>query len=215
VGKVHLEKDKMIPRQVLQISVFILGTFLVVLGGCAGTSPPSNFYVLSSLPESAAGTQSDTDESRIAIGIGPIKLPEYLDRSQIITRISPNELRVAAFDRWAENLKSSFPRILMENLATLLNTDQVALYPWRNSATVKYQVIVDVVQFDAEKGGDAVLIVRWTLLEGSGEKVLQRKKSIFSKPLHSNDYQSIVSAQSQTVIEFSREIAEAIKAFSP
>ena len=127
----------MIPRQVLQIAVFILGAFLVVLGGCAGTSPPVNLYVLSSLPQSAADTQSDPEESKIAIGIGPIKLPEYLDRSQIITRISPNELRVAAFDRWAENLKSSFPRILMENLATLLNTDQVALYHWRNSATIQ------------------------------------------------------------------------------
>jgi uncharacterized lipoprotein YmbA len=205
----------MITKYIMPITVFILGASLVVLGGCAGTSPPSNFYVLSSLPESAAGTQSDTDESKIAIGIGPIKLPEYLDRSQIITRISPNELRVAAFDRWAENLKSSFPRILMENLATLLNTDQVVLYPWRNSATVKYQVIVDVVQFDAENGGDAVLIARWTLLEGIGEKVLHRKKSIYKKHLPSDDYQSIVSAQSQTVIEFSREIAEAIKTIAP
>jgi uncharacterized lipoprotein YmbA len=204
----------MITKYVLQISVSILGAFLVVLGGCAGTSPPANFYVLSSITESAAAPAPVGNESSMAIGVGPVNLPDYLDRSQIVTRSSPNELKVAAFDRWAENLKSSFPRILMENLATLLNTDQVALYPWRNYATVKYQVIVDVVQFDAEKGGDAVLIARWTLLEGSGGKVLKRKKSNFSKSLHSNDYQSIVSAQSQTVIEFSREIAEAIKAIS-
>ena len=204
----------MITKYVLQIAVFTLGAFLVVLGGCAGTSPPSNFYVLSALPQSAAGTPSDKDEGKIAIGIGPVVLPEYLDRSQIITRISPNELRVAAFERWAESLKNSFPRILMENLATLLNTEQVTLYPWRKSAPVKYQVIVDVVQFDAERGGDAVLIARWTLLEGRGEKILQKEKSVFRKPLDSNDYQSIVSAQSQTIIELSHKIAEAIKAFS-
>ncbi len=198
----------------MQIAVFIMSAFLVVLVGCAGTSPPSNFYVLSALPQSAAGTQSDSDKSRVAIGIGPVELPEYLDRSQIITRISPNELRVAAFERWAENLKSSFPRILMENLATLLNTNQVVLYPWRKSAPVKYQVMVEVVQFDAERGGDAVLIARWTLLEGRSEKILQKEKSVFRKPLDSNDYQSIVSAQSQTIIELSHKIAEAIKAFS-
>jgi uncharacterized lipoprotein YmbA len=214
VGKVLLEKDKMMTKYVLQIAVFTLGAFLLVLGGCAGTSPPSNFYVLSALPQSSAGTPSDKDKGKIAIGIGPVELPEYLDRSQIITRISPNELRVAAFERWAESLKSSFPRILMENLAILLNTDQVVLYPWRKSAPVKYQVIVDVVQFDAERGGDAVLIARWTLLEGRGDQILQRKKSVFRKPLNSNDYQSIVSAQSQTIIELSRKIAEAIKAFS-
>ncbi len=204
----------MIPRQVLQISVFILGAFLVVLGGCAGTSPPSNFYVLSSLPESAAGKQSDPDESRIAIGIGPVKLPEYLDRSQIITRISPNELRVAAFDRWAEPLKSSFSRILMENLATLLNTDQVALYPWRKSIPVEYQVVVNVVRFDASPGGNAVLIARWNLVSNGGDKIHVIKKSTFRKTTVSNDYEAMVSAQSQTIIEFSREIAAAIKAVS-
>jgi uncharacterized lipoprotein YmbA len=214
VGKVHLEKDKMIVKSVMQIIVFTLGAFLLVLGGCAGTSPSADFYVLSALSQSSTGSQSERDEKNIAIGIGPVKLPEYLDRSQIITRTSPNELRVASFDRWAEPLKSSFPRILMENLATLLNTDQVALFPWRRSEAVGYQVMVDVVQFDAERDGDAVLIARWTLLEGSGEKVLKRKKSIFRKSLASNDYQSIVSAQSQTIIELSREIAEAIKAFS-
>ena len=205
----------MTTKHVLQIAVFTLAAFLVVLGGCAGTTPPSDFYVLSALPQSSAQTRSDGDESRIAIGIGPVKLPEYLDRSQIITRTSPNELKVASFDRWAEPLKSSFPRILMENLATLLNTDQVALYPWRKSASVEYQVVVDVVQFDAENGGDAVLIARWTLLEGRSEKILKRKKSIFRKTLHSNNYRSIVSAQSQTVIELSREIADTVKTFSP
>jgi uncharacterized lipoprotein YmbA len=215
VAKVHLEKDKMKSLPVLQITMFTLGTFLVILAGCAGTSPPSNFYVLSALPESKAGRQSDGGESKIALGIGPVILPEYLDRSQIITRTGPNALKLAAFDRWAEPLKSGFPRILLENLATLLNTDQVVLYPWRKSVSVEYQVMVDVVRFDAENGGNAVLIARWTLLEGIGEKVLHKKKSIFKKPLPSDDYQSIVSAQSQTVIEFSREIAEAIKTIAP
>ena len=205
----------MITKSVMQITSFTLGVCLAILGGCAGTTPPSDFYILSALPQSSAQTRSDGDESRIAIGIGPVKLPEYLDRSQIITRTSPNALKVASFDRWAEPLKSSFPRILMENLATLLNTDQVALYPWRKSASVEYQVLVDVVQFDAEKGGDAVLIARWTLLEERSEKILKRKKSIFRKTLQSNNYRSIVSAQSQTVIELSREIAESIKAIAP
>ena len=112
----------MMTKYILQITALVVAGIAMGLGGCAGMSPPSNFYVLSTLPESAAGTQSDGDESKIEIGVGPVKLPEYLDRSQIITRISPNALKVAAFDRWAEPLKSSFPRILMENLATLLNT---------------------------------------------------------------------------------------------
>ncbi|MBW2412733.1 MAG: membrane integrity-associated transporter subunit PqiC [Deltaproteobacteria bacterium] len=204
----------MIARQVLQIVVFTLGAFLVVLAGCAGTSPPSNFYVLSTLPESAAETRSDGDLNRIAVGIGPVILPDYLDRSQIVTRTSPNELKVAAFDRWAEPLKSSFPRILMENLAILLNTDRVAVYPWRKAIPIEYQVVVDVVRFDASPGGNAVLVARWSLLGNGGDKLHLIKKSTFRKTTGSKDYEAMVSAQSQLVIELSREIAAAIKAIS-
>lgn len=204
----------MIPRQVLQIAVFTLGAFLVVLGGCAGISPPSNFYVLSSITESAAAPAPAGNESMIAIGVGPVNLPDYLDRSQIVTRSSPNELKVAAFDRWAESLKSSFPRVLTENLSALLNTNQVAVFPWRKAIPVEYQVIVDVVQFDAESGGNAVLIARWSILGDGGDKMYMIKKSTITVSTNTDDYAELVSAQSQTLAEFSREIAEAIKAIS-
>ncbi len=205
----------MIPRQVLQIAVFTLGAFLVVLGGCAGTSPPANFYVLSSITESGAAPTSVGNESGIAIGVGPVNLPDYLDRSQIVTRSSPNELKVAAFDRWAESLKSSFPRVLTENLSALLNTNQVAVFPWRKAIPVEYQVTVDVVQFDAESGGNAVLIARWSILGNGRDKMYVIKKSTITVSTSTDDYAELVSAQSQTLAEFSREIAEAIKAISP
>jgi uncharacterized lipoprotein YmbA len=190
------------------------GAVLMVLTACAGTSPPANFYVLSSLPESAAGTLPTGDKTRLAIGIGPVNLPDYLDRSQIVTRISLNELKVAAFERWAEPLNSSFPRILMENLAMLLNTDQVAVYPWRSAIPIEYQVVVDIIRFDASPGENAVLIARWSLLGNGGNNLHVIKKSTFRKTIDSNDYAAMVAAQSQTVIEFSREIAAAIQAIS-
>ncbi|MHC4477807.1 MAG: PqiC family protein [Planctomycetota bacterium] len=201
----------MISKHIMQITGIMMGAVLIVLGGCAGTSPPANFYVLSPLPDSAAGTQPAGDESSIAIGIGPVNLPDYLDRSQIVTRVSPNALKVAAFDRWAEPLKSSFPRVLMENLAILLKTDQVTVYPWRKAIPVTYQVVVDVVRFDASPGENAVLVARWSLFSRGGDKLHVMKKSTFTKTTGSNNYEAMVSAQSQTIIEFSREIAAAIK----
>jgi uncharacterized lipoprotein YmbA len=204
----------MMTKYVLQIAAIVIAAIAMGLGGCAGTSPPANFYVLSSITESAAASAVVGNESRIAIGVGPVNLPDYLDRSQIVTRSSPNELKVAAFDRWAESLKSSFPRVLTENLSALLNTNQVAVFPWRKAIPVEYQVIVDVVQFDAESGGNAVLIARWSILGDGGDKLYVIKKSTFTVSTNKDDYAELVSAQSQTLAEFSREIAEAIKAIS-
>ena len=205
----------MITKKVSQIAVIVIAAIAMSLGGCAGTSPPANFYVLSSINEPAANPAPAGNESRMSIGVGPVKLPEYLDRSQIVTRSSPNELEVAAFDRWAEPLRSSFPRVLTENLSALLNTNRVSVFPWRNTISVKYQVMVDVVQFDADARGNAVLVARWGILGDDGNKMYMIKKSNITVPTNSDDYTQLVSAQSQALAEFSREIAVAIKEISP
>ena len=204
----------MMTRYVLQIAAIVVLAIVMGLGGCAGTSPPANFYVLSSITESGTAPAPVGKESRIAIGVGPVNLPDYLDRSQIVTRSSPNALKVAAFDRWAESLKSSFPRVLTENLSALLNTNRVAVFPWRKAIPVEYQVMVDVVQFDAESGGNAVLIARWSILGNGGDKLYVINKSTITVSTNTNDYAELVSAQSRTLAEFSREIAKAILAIS-
>jgi len=89
-----------------RFTVITLICSLTVLGGCASTEP-SRFYILHSLSGSEAETQIAAAENGVAIGIGPIELPEYLDRPQIVTRLSKNELQLAEFDQWVEPLNWS------------------------------------------------------------------------------------------------------------
>jgi uncharacterized lipoprotein YmbA len=67
----------------------------------------------------------------MTIGIGPVTLPKYLDRPQIVTFTSPYALNVVEFDRWAEPLESTFVRVLAENLALLLPRAHVVVSPCR------------------------------------------------------------------------------------
>ncbi|HEX5606452.1 MAG TPA: PqiC family protein, partial [Candidatus Binatia bacterium] len=66
----------------------------------------------------------------LSLGIGPIKIPRYLDREQLVTRISQNRFAIAENDRWAEPLEENFSRVLSENLSILLQIDRVAAFPW-------------------------------------------------------------------------------------
>jgi uncharacterized lipoprotein YmbA len=102
----------------------------------------------------------------------------------------------------------------MENLSTLLNTDYIFLYPWRNSLAIEYQIMVDVIRFDATAGEKATLSVRWTVLREDGKILILKKKATFSEPIGSSDYEAVVSALSQTVMDFSREIAMSFNTFS-
>src|SRR5215510_8607930 len=72
---------------------------------------PSRYFALASLPRTAPGAQDATGTNALVLGIGPIKLPGYLDRQQMVTRISQNRFAVAENDRWAEPLDENFSRV--------------------------------------------------------------------------------------------------------
>jgi uncharacterized lipoprotein YmbA len=188
-----------------------LGMLLMISVGCVtGTTAPSRFYVLSAMPSSAEQTQ-DFTERCLAIGIGPVEVAQYLDRPQIVTRVSPNELKLGEFDKWAEPLKDNVIRVLAENLSALLCTDPIAVFPWRGSTLVDYRVEVEVLLLDGKLGENALLVARWAIVDEDKKSMLLNRKSSFSEPTGGQGYEAFVSAQSRVLAALSKEIAQAIK----
>jgi len=182
---------------------------LLLLCGCA--SKASNYYVLHSLQSEAPGVKMARAESDLTIGVGPIKIPEYLDRPQMVTRSTPNSLQFAEFDKWAEPLEKNLTRVLAENLSILLSTDRVVVFPWAGSTHVLYQVTVDVSQMEYTPDGKALLIADWSVFGNNGEKLLEIKRSRIVEPVQSTGFEAIASAQSRAVEDMSREIAACIE----
>src|SRR5262245_10908502 len=185
-----------------------LGAFLMI-GGCA--SQPSRFYLLSAVPSPETAPQATSTEQGPTIGVGPVTLPRYLDRPQIVTRTSPYELKLAEFDRWAEALDANFTRVLTENLAFMLPSARVVVSPWSRATAIDYQVTVDVSHFLSQVGGDSTLIADWTLFKGEGQEVLRSARSRVSVSPTGQDYAAIVAAMSQAVADLSREIATTLR----
>jgi uncharacterized lipoprotein YmbA len=67
----------------------LFGFILLFVLGCAST-PPSRFYTLSSLQEGGRGQKESPSDQGLVITVGPIKFPEYLDRTEIVTRAGSN-----------------------------------------------------------------------------------------------------------------------------
>lgn len=180
---------------------------MLFLYSCAGKSASSKFFVLSSVPHSAQSAA----EGR-AIGVLPLIMADYLDRPQIVTRVSENEIQLDEYHRWAEPLKDSFSRALVQNLSSLLSTAKVIKTTGATGIPMALQVGVEVVQLDGSLGGDVVLIVKWGLFGEGEKKLLLAKRSSFKEPTGSATYEALVAAESRAVAALSREIAEAIKA---
>jgi len=193
------------------IAIFGCCVSLMLMAGC-GTSAPTRFYVLSPMPASEEGSQVVLGERCLAIGIGPITLPQYLERPQIVTRLSNNEMKVADFDQWAEPLRDNFSRVLAENLSALLCADAMAIFPWSGSTPVDYQVQVEVIRLDGALGGEAVMTARWAIMAEDSRKLLYTRTSSYRAPVaESEDYSTFVSTQSRLLEKFSNDVAEAIK----
>ena len=184
----------------------LLLALVVCFSACGGKSDTSQFYVLSPLPQPGLSAGEG-----MTIGVFPVSMPDYLDRPQIVTRVSDNEIKLDEFSRWAEPLKDSFTRALVQNLSTLLNTAKVVRTTRSAGVPMALQVGVEVVQFDGTLGGEVVLIVQWGVFEADGKKLLMGKRSSFKEPTGAATYEALVAAESRAVAALSREIAEAIK----
>ena len=191
----------------------VVTVWVLNLWGCVNTQP-THFYLLRAMDSSTHSAMLDTKKSGVSLGLGPISFPKYLDRPHIVTRISSHEINLAEFHKWAEPLKENVTNVLKENLSALLSTDRIVQYPWKRSNLPDYQLSLDVIQLDGTKSQEAMLKVRWTLMENDGKHVLQKKTSQFSEIVRGPKYEDLVEAMSRILATFSQEIADAIHARS-
>ncbi len=200
----------MMDRFSSRLTGFVVGVLVLVLSGCAST-PPTRFFILSPI----AGSErigAQMGERCFAIGIGPVKISEYLNQPEIVTRITQNEIRVDEFAKWAEPLENNISRALAENLSTLLCIRSIIIFPWRGQTPIDYRIDMHVIQMDGVLGESALLDVFWSIAAGTDGKKspLLTKRSTYKESTGGRDYVAFVSAQSRNLASLSRDIAEAI-----
>jgi len=188
----------------------ILAIAAIFLGGCARSQSP-RFYALNSIQEDQVISKRKSLAQNAVIGIGPVKLADYLDQSMLVTRTSDNQAVKAEYDRWVGSFKDNFTNVLADNIGFLLSTERIYLYPWRMSVPIDYQVVVDVVRCDGRLGDAAWLEARWSVFGGPEKKLLKINRSSIREPVSGADYAALVAAQSRTLAKLSQEIAEAIQ----
>ncbi len=190
-----------------RILTLMIAAALFAVSGCT-TTPPPTFYQL----EIPASTQLSGLERGVAIGVGPVNMATYLDRSQIVTRAEAHKLQLSEANVWAEPLKESITRIIGVNLSNMLQTTRVFKYPLRNRAILlAYRISLDIPRFDGKLGGDVQLVARWTLYKDRGEKALLTRVSVINEATGGDGYERLISAQNRALQALSREIANAIK----
>jgi uncharacterized protein len=183
---------------------------LVLVGGCAGT-PSSNFYTLSPMSDEVVQVKTSSKNHLLSVAIAPIKLPDFLDRSQIVTRPSPNTLKMSEFHRWGSSLSSNFVQVLGENLSTLLGSDRI-FYPRQAEVVpIDYRVRLNVKAFEGELGKEVILDVDWVVIDQRRKDLVIMQNTLIRELAKGSDYESFVLAQSRALEALSRQIANVMK----
>jgi uncharacterized protein len=180
---------------------------VVLLLATACGSAPTQFYTLTPMTGRAAASAS----AGPSVGVGPVELPKALNRPQIMTRKGQNEFALAELDQWAEPLDENFTQVLAENIATLPPTQRMTVYPWDRSKEIDYQVVVKVLRFDRNQGGDAVLKVRWALKSPSNNHELLARETSYTERPAGEDYKTTGESMNRLLADFSRDVAAALR----
>ena len=175
--------------------------------GCS-RSPRVTFYTL----EPAAQVEPFVAATALpSVAVGPVTLPEVVDRPQLVVRVAANRVDILESQRWAEPLKSEIPRLIAENLGRLLGSDRVSSYLQHAGANADYRVLLDFQRFESSAGEAVTIEAVWSLRRGTGG-VPKTGHSLVREPVAAAGYDPLVAAYSRALLAVSRDLATAIRA---
>lgn len=168
----------------------------------AGCGSKEEYYRLS--PTGAAPTGASTGAS---IGIGPVSLPGYLDRAEIVFQNGANEFQIPGNAHWAGSLADNISSVLAVDLARIFRSGDVTRYPWpAGQQPPSYQVPLEIRQFHSISGSEAILEVSWRIQTRAGSSGVRRNGS-YREPIHGDGYAAVVAAESRLLDQCASDIA--------
>ncbi len=183
------------------------GTAALLLAFClSACGSKQEYYRLSAEPAAAAQGKN----SSISLGVGPISLPAYIDRSELVFQSGTNEFQIPPNVSWAGSLQASIASVLAGDLQELLGAREVLTFPWPAGRAPHRRVALDIRQFHGISGSDAILDVSWRI-EDAGGSALSHGNGSFHEPIHGDGYAAVVAAESRLLSQCAAAITRSLR----
>jgi uncharacterized lipoprotein YmbA len=181
--------------------------FLSLTGCIGGSTPPAQFYLLE--PLGADGGTPATEGIKPVVSLGPVRIPRYVDRPQIVTASGRNAYRLSEMNQWAESLDDNISRVLAQNLSRLASVDTVLSNSSNRARQAQLRVAVNILEFHVNPAGQAGLTAQWQILRG-GDAAVTRLAS-YRAPASTTDYRAMVMGLNECLNQMSRELAGGVR----
>ena len=176
--------------------------------GCAGSSPPQQLVYLRTpspaAPAAAAKASALTWQLML-----PVRVPDYLDRDAVLVPQGQSGLQAVSGYRWAEPLRESVPRVLRQDLATLLGEARVWTAPVPAGLVLQRQLRVELLALEAnaERTG-VVLRARWAIVDPAAGGTPRADAVTLDVASKGSDVDSLVAAHREAMWQLAQRIVE-------
>ena len=182
---------------------------VLFLSACMRSNKSVQFYRLNASAAMVDIIQEPELTNQALIGLGSIRIPDYLNRPQMVIAISDNQYQLSEEHRWAERLGENISLVLTKLLSSQLGSNRILRYPWSLRQAVDYQVSIDIIEFHIDALGQSRLIAQW-LIKRKDQSIFSRRFN-YQVSASTTDYEIMVSAQSACLTKLGQDIAVTLK----
>jgi len=167
----------------------------VASSGCLGRSPDPRLFTLGSTPRPADAPL----DSELAVLVGPVRFPRYLERPQLVRRLAGGELHLDEFNRWAGSFEGNVVRALALDIADRLQSDRVVAYPSDPPFPLAYRIRIHFDELVV--GPDDVLRMRarWSIRSGRGDDPARIGRTDLDQPVAGSSIRAVVAAHDDAI----------------
>ncbi len=193
-------------RRRVGIWVFVMAAGASVITGCA--SPREHLYTIESIPSDAAQVVAADSAGRTVV-VGPVSIPQLVDRPQLVIRTGPSQVDIAEQERWAAPLKESLPRLLASELNKRAPGVRFVEFGSAAINLPSAHLRVEIRRFDVEPGRGATIDAHWIYRPNVGDAVTEHEAS-FHEPLTGTGYEGYVEALRRACLGLARSMAASL-----
>lgn len=185
------------------LSVTLLSLFLSACFGSSSSIAP-DYYLLTSADAQTAAIGS---AANFSIGVGPVRVAQFLMRPQMVTHGGSGTLNIQSGQRWGEPLEHGIQRVLRQNLAALTGA-QTRNFPWRQNTAPDYALRIDVSDLDRLDGNTALLNVSWVLEDRQNRTVIKTQQTRLTASISGSDAAALADAYSKLLEQLAQQVQQ-------
>jgi hypothetical protein len=197
----------------MRLRPLLLSALISMAAGCLSHREYRDVYSLDGALDSP--TQAGAVVERPVMQLERVLIPDYLDTTDILTRVGEHEIHESAAGRFGERLSLGVTHALRSELASRLPLYTITLA--RSADGAARQILVNVDAFDVWPTGRCVLVADWTILDADRRTLLSADRGTFTTAAAGVNLGdgAIVAAMADAVRQLADRIASTVEAPPP